>query len=388
MRRVIHVLILPVLAALAVLGAGSPAHANAQPGGKLFVGGSITTAGGTTATNIAAWDGVDWSALVGPNGEGADSTVTALTMYNGKLIVGGSFIEAGGETVSGIASWDGTSWEPFVSPSGAVGLTISPLGFVSSLVVYNGDLYAGGMFPRAGGTVTVNNIARWNGTEWSALAGPSGEVGTALTDHNIAPVWDMTVVDGVLVAAGEFDAAGGVAVNSLAAWNGTTWSSLDQPVAGTILSVTNFNGRLVAGRSYVENNFSVSDVVWRENGQWSVLGGDPQGRLNGDVRDLTVHSGNLVAVGAFTQAAGVTVNHVARWNGSAWSGFSGPSGTGTDGTAYAVASHAGFLIVGGSFDQAGGVAANNIARWNGSAWSALPGSANGVDGTVLELLST
>lgn len=388
-RRVIHGLIVPVLAALVVLGFANPARANAQPGGKLFVGGSITTAGGTTATNIAAWDGVDWSALVGPNGEGADSTVSAMTMYNGKLIVGGSFIEAGGETVSGIAAWDGTSWEPFVSPSGAVGVTVSPLGFVSSLIVYNGDLYAGGMFPRAGGTVTVNNIARWNGTEWFALPGPSGEVGTALGDHNIAPVWDMTIVDGLLVAAGHFTSAGGVAVNSLAAWNGSTWSTLDQPVADAqILAATTFNGRLVVGRSYVENNFNVSDIAWRDSGQWSVLGGDPQGRLNGETRDLVVHSGNLVAVGAFTQAAGVTVNHVARWNGSAWSGFSGPSGTGTSGTAYAAASHAGFLFVGGSFGQAGGVTANNIARWNGSAWSALPGSANGVDGTVLELLST
>ena len=87
-RRVISRLVVPVLAALVVLATGSPALANAQPGGKLFAGGSFATAGATTATNIAAWDGVDWSALVGPNGEGADSTVTALTMYNGKLIVG------------------------------------------------------------------------------------------------------------------------------------------------------------------------------------------------------------------------------------------------------------------------------------------------------------
>lgn len=375
-------LVVPVLAALIVLVTGSAAHAEAGPGGKLFVGGTFGTAGATTATNIAAWDGVDWSALAGPNGEGADSTVSAMVIYDGKLVVGGSFIEAGGETVSGIAAWDGARWEPFVSPSGAVGVTVSPLGFVSALAVYDGDLYAAGMFPRAGGTVTVNNIARWNGTEWFALPGPSGAVGTGV-------VWDMTIVDGLLVAAGEFTSAGGVPANSIAAWNGSTWSSLDQPLPDVhIMALAVFQGRLVASRGYVENNFNIDDIVWRVGGQWSVLGGQPQGRLNGSVRDLTTYDGSLVAGGFFTQAAGVTVNHVARWDGASWSALSGPSGTGTDGTVYALAAHAGHLIAGGLFNQAGGVPASNIARWNGTAWSALPGSANGVDDIVLSMLST
>jgi hypothetical protein len=383
-----------ILVTLVVLVAGTAAFAgtasaDARPGGKLFAGGTFTAAGGTAATNIAAWDGVNWSALAGPNGEGADSTVTAMTMYNGKLIVGGSFIEAGGEVVSGIASWDGTTWAPLIGSSGIPGVTVAPLGFVSALTVYNGDLYVGGMFPRAGGTTTVNNIARWNGSEWFAVTGPSG-FGTENDGSVIAPVWDLTTVDGVLVAAGEFTSAGGVAVNSVAGWNGSTWSSLGQPLADvTVMAVTSYNGRLVASRSYTENNFNVDDIVWRNGGQWSVLGGDPQGRLDGSVRDLTNYSGMLVAGGFFTQVAGVTVNHVAAWNGSAWSGFTGPAGTGTNSTVYAVTLHQGFLIAGGLFSQAGGVNVSNIARWNGAAWSALPGGASpGVNDIVLSLLST
>jgi hypothetical protein len=34
--------------------------------------------------------------------------------------------------------------------------------------VYNGELYIGGDFTNAGGIV-VSNIAKWNGTTWSAL---------------------------------------------------------------------------------------------------------------------------------------------------------------------------------------------------------------------------
>jgi hypothetical protein len=366
---------------VATLGLAGPASADAVPGGKLFAGGNFTQAGATAATRVAAWNGVDWSALVGPDGEGADGTVFAMTMYNGKLVVGGSFLEAGGETVSGIATWNGTGWEPLVGSTGAIGVSILPLGFVSALAVYNGDLYVGGLFQRAGG-VTVNNIARWNGSDWSAVTGPSG-FGTNLGTSDIAPVFDMTTVDGQLVAAGEFTAAGGVAANSVAAWNGSTWSSLGQPVTGgTILAVTNFNGRLVASRSYAEDNVTVRDIAWRDNGVWSALGG----RLDGDVRDLTTHNGLLIAGGQFSEIGGLTVNSVAAWNGSAWSALSGPSGVGTDGSVFAVTSHWGFLAVGGLFGQAGGGAASNIAGWNGSTWSALPGG--GTNGQVFELLST
>jgi len=372
-----------VLFGLVVLVAGV-AYADsaaASIGGTLYVGGTFTSAGGNTATNVAEWNSVNWSALAGPNGEGTDGQVTAFTTYQGKLIVGGSFLNAGGEVVSGVASWDGTSWQPLVGSSGAIGVAIGPLGFVHSLVVYHGDLYAAGAFPRANG-VTVNNIARWNGTDWFPVTGPSGT--GVLTDGSTfgAVVWDMTMVDGKLIVAGEFNTAGGVAANSIAAWDGSTWSSVGQPIAGAgVLAVTNHNGRLVASRAYAENNISVNDVVSRDAGTWTALG-----RFTGNIRDLISYNGLLVAGGQFSQVDSLTVNQVAAWNGSAWSALSGPSAAGTNGDVFALTAHQGYLIVGGGFDQAGGQPAANIARWNGSAWSALPGA--GPDGTVFSLLST
>ena len=47
--------------------------------------------------------------------------------------------------------WNGVDWEPLVSSNGAIGVAILPLGFVADLEVYNGQLYAGGLFQRAGG---------------------------------------------------------------------------------------------------------------------------------------------------------------------------------------------------------------------------------------------
>jgi hypothetical protein len=389
-RRVVgtlaRILATLMIMAMSVVAFGGPAAASdSVPGGKLFAGGFFTQAGGVTANSVAAWNGVDWSALTGANGEGADDQVMAMTMFRGKLVVAGAFLHAGGEVVSGIATWDGTRWEPLVGSSGAIGLAILPLGFASSLAVYNGDLYVGGRFPLAGG-VRVNNLARWDGHDWSAVTGPSG-FGTENGGTTSAPVWDMTMVDGQLIVAGEFTSAGGVAANSVAAWNGSTWSSVDQPLPGAIiLAAESYNGRLVVTRTYSEDNLNVNDVVWRDGGRWSALGGTPAGRLDGNVRDFTLYNGLLIAGGQFTHVGGTTVNHVTAWNGSSWSALSGPAGVGVDGDVFAMTPHQGFLTIGGFFTRAGGQTVSNIARWNGSAWSALPGG--GVNSTVFELTST
>ena len=71
-------------------------------------------------------------------------------------------------------------------------------------------LYAGGVFTTAGG-VTVNRIAQWDGTRWSALgSGMNGSV-SALTvyDDGTGPV---------LYAGGRFTTAGGRASSNIGKW--------------------------------------------------------------------------------------------------------------------------------------------------------------------------
>lgn len=84
-------------------------------------------------------------------------------------------------------------------------------------------LYAGGQFTTAGGN-SVNYIASWNGTSWSALG--SGVNGI---------VYALEVgLDGTLYVGGTFSSAGGISLaDKMARWNGSSWAHLDINLPGT-----------------------------------------------------------------------------------------------------------------------------------------------------------
>jgi hypothetical protein len=208
-------------------------------GAALYAGGDFTTAGGVEVNGIAKWDGAAWSALSGVSGTGIDGRVLALAVAaDGRgeaLYAGGRFTAAGGVRAYNVAKWDGSAWSPLSGPSGT-GID----GRVRALAVHDDGggqaLYVGGWFTTADG-VTVNNIARWDGSAWSPLSGPSG-TGTSQGIVTLA-VYD----DGngeALYAGGWFTAAGGVTVNRMAKWDGSAWS----PLSG--LSGTGANGNVVA----------------------------------------------------------------------------------------------------------------------------------------------
>lgn len=350
-----------------VLGMAGPAAATSGPpatqslGSGLIAGGAFETAGQVTANNIAHWNGVAWSALTGAMGTGTNANVSDLALYNGDLIAAGGFSFAGGQLVRGIARWDGNEWFPLGSGASA-GVNAS----VFTVAVHDGFLYAGGQFTEAGGVPGVNFIARWDGTAWSALSGPAG------TGVSPGIVWDLTVYDGDLVAAGSFTTAGGVTTNGVARWDGTQWSSLglDAQDNHSILAVGVYGGDLIVPRTYAENNFTVREVLRFDGTTWSQLHGPTGLGPNADIRTVTEHDGDLYVGGNVTQIGGVTVNHIARWDGSTWSALVDSGGSvGTNLLVQETVSYDGDLVAGGLFTQAGGVAVNRIARWDGSDWA-------------------
>src|SRR5258707_1114204 len=82
---------------------------------------------------------------------GGGLDVSALVVSGNDTYVGGYFKMVGGDAAYNIAKWNGSSWS-------ALGSGMD--GRVSALVVSGGDLYAGGDFTIAGG-IDANHIAKW-----------------------------------------------------------------------------------------------------------------------------------------------------------------------------------------------------------------------------------
>lgn len=201
----------------------------------------------------------------------------------------------------------------------------------------SGSLYVAGEFEFAGG-VTVNNVAKWDGTEWHPLGlGTSG------------PVYAMSLAsDGSLVVGGDFRFSGLAESNNIALWDGEAWQRLGDGTDGVVRAV------------------------------------------------LPTTDGAIVAGGNFTRAGGRSASNIARWSDSTWQalgqGTSGSVSTFHDEGVYALYETVlGEVMVGGNFARAGSFDTRFVARWttNGVPWIARqPSSQRIVCGqpTQLEVL--
>lgn len=272
-------------------------------GSNLYAGGSFTIPG-FFGNNIARWDGVNW---VPTTASTFDGLVRAMVVYNGELVVGGSFTKIGGLTVNGIAAYNGSTWRAL--GSGVVNGSFETGVF--ALATYGGELIAAGEFDTAGG-VSAMSIARWNGSRWASL-------GTGLTQSgNVATIRALSTFAGELVAGGNFNSAGGVAVSDVARWNGTSWQTMDVGLDGPVYSFGSYGGELIAGGSLDEVSGTEIDGVARWNGsRWAPLAASPPD-IYGSVYCLATWNGLLYPGGSFRTAGSARVDSIAAWNGSAW----------------------------------------------------------------------
>ncbi|MEO6596538.1 MAG: hypothetical protein ABIP94_17440, partial [Planctomycetota bacterium] len=338
------------------------------PNGNLVAGGQFSTVGGA-ALHLALWDGVTWSALGSAiNGAFNQVQVSALTtMPNGDLVASGTFSFIGGVAARHIARWNGSSWSAL--GAGMFSIMVSGAAPVYALTVLpSGELIAGGFFWRSG-SVSASGVSRWDGANWTALAGGM--------DGSVAAM--VRLANGDLVVGGSFRTAGGLATDRIARWDGTSWSPLGSGMDDSIAALAVLpNGDVVAGGFFTTAGGISASRIARWNGiTWSPLGAG----MNSIVAALRVlPNGDLIAGGGFGNTGGVVVNNIARWDGTAWASL----GAGIAGWVSALdLSPNGDLVAGGSFAAAGGVSANCIARWNGVAWSAL---GSGINGSVRALV--
>lgn len=291
---------------------------------RLVVGGSFILAGSTIVHNIAVWDGTKWEGLGTGLGAGGVDAVNALAvMNNGDLAAGGTFVSAGGVTVNRVARWDGTAWAAFSGLNG-----IGPNGEVKSLCAMpNGQLVIGGTFTQING-VAFNRIARWGPYQvtpgslvqaaWYPFTSSSnGSVGMPTSTAGVSAL--MALPNGDILVGGGHSNVGGVAsTRYLARWTPSTmqWSALGDGVTNVVRSLkTAPNGDILAAGGF---------GVARWNGsQWTVLDDSPFTGVYASVMAIEVlPNGNIVAVGAVPRGGAYSevgwTNSLAVWDGAAW----------------------------------------------------------------------
>jgi hypothetical protein len=334
-------------------------------GPKLIAGGIFTTAGGSPAARVAAWNGSSWTAL----GGGLASDVDALVVHAGSLFAGGAF---GTSSHSGVARWNGSSWN-LLGGSG--------LNNVSTMLSHDDGkgarLFVGGDFSGyVDGKLVLNSLARRDGSAWTP-------VGTGFNNSVSALVLHDDGGGTALYAGGSFTHHERTELNFAAKWDGTSWSPLASGLSSAVGDLVSFDDG--AGPALYASTGVPGSLLWRLH-KWDGASFGLTGDFNREILDLEVFDDGaglaLFVAGAFTTVNGMTVNHIARWDGLSWT----PLGTGTNWEVFALAAFddgsGPALFAAGHFITAGGGAASHVAKWDGVSWSAL---GSGCDDDVYEL---
>ncbi len=277
-----------------------------------------------------------------------DNSVRTMVVWNGELYAGGLWVHSGGITTNRVARWDGRKWNPLGAGFNS---------YVYTLCVHNNELYAGGVFTSSGAN-TPRYIAKWNGTAWVPVnVGLNSSVNA------------LTVFNNELYAAGDFTGTydGAATLNRFARLSGDNWLSVGTGLSDSAFALRVFNGQLyVGGRFLTADGVTVNRIARLNGSTFAAVGA---GFANNDVYCLGTYNGSLHAGGSFTQSGVVSLNRLARWTGTAWADV----GAGVNSNVYGLFEHndgsGNALFVSGSFSVAGVDPLHYLVRWNNTEWT-------------------
>lgn len=202
--------------------------------------------------------------------------------FNNQLLVAGDYT-ADSSTLNNIARWDGSDWQPLDS---------GMLGGVYAMEEFNGELHIGGYFYNINNILNTRKIARWDGVTFHPLA-------KGITSGGQVEV--MLSYNGDLYVGGSFQTVDSLPIHTIAKWDGSAWSPVCN-ITGTFAEVESmaiYNGDLYIGGYFTGINGQPMRNIARFDGiSWSAVGDG----LNSDVYALVVDSATnrLYAAGNFT----------------------------------------------------------------------------------------
>ena len=316
--------------------------------GYLIATCEFTEIGGIDALKIARYNGTAWSPLGCGLEEGS---IFEMIEYKGELYVTGQFSEIGCISADNIARWNcnDNTWRDVEG-----GLTGGDNTYGYTFAIYNDELYVGGQFEKAGNVNSIN-IAKWNGTEWSAVGTVEG-----------GSVRELMVYKQKLYAGGFFDAVNGISTGHIASYNGSNWSSLgslnelELKATGVVRQMAVFKDILYISGNFSTDDDDISELIKWDGNRFSDFGTTFSLGQN-SISELTVINGILYIGGSFRNVAGSQVNNILQWDGEQW----GVMSEGISGSVLSIELFGNKIYIGGDFNAAGGNSAQNISIWTG-----------------------
>ncbi len=271
------------------------------------------------ADYIVDWNGSNWSGM-GPVQGALNHSVTAVTVSGTDVYVGGSFTNLSNHgtpmpEADYIARWDGSNWHTLGTDGSGNGVLSAD---VTSIAVSGTNVYAGGYWGAIWNSGVyipqAAHVARFDGTNWSAL-GSNGVGGGSINGnvYAVAVSGSNVYVGGSFENVVDIDETTLPAADYIAKWDGSNWSALGSGSGGngslnsSVTAIAVSGSNVYAGGLFdnVKNGgttLNAADYIAKWDGSnWSALGsglaGD--GSLNSQVTALAVSGSTVYAVGFF-----------------------------------------------------------------------------------------
>lgn len=245
------------------------------------------------------WSALSSGQVLQPLGTGLPGQVVASYATSESFYALYDAVETPQSNDYNLAEWDGVSWkiypgletpEPIIPTSGTYNF--------HSIAYFKGEIYVGAYIANASkdAEIPVTHLYKWS--KQTAKWVP--EIGVVDTRNN--GIIAMTVFDGRLIVAGKFQSTvNGNSVQNIAAYDGIDWTylgtnDLDQGANGTIRSLL-----VVKDRLYIAGDFNrfAGDLTGNiayytaSNGGWGGIGSP----FDGEILELTSFGDHLAALG-------------------------------------------------------------------------------------------
>jgi len=177
---------------------------------------------GKATSGVAFWDGTSWI----PNGTLSEPFyLNAFSTYEGKLYGFNNYF-SNSEEASNLVEYDEEENNWVEVPNSEVKVINGDgdlkSGYIFKALAYKNELYVVGDFDEIDGR-PIKNIAKWNGSTWSALLENDSQAAPFKFEY----LTDMVMYNDELIVCGIMHNNSGGVYNSIAKWNNENWDNLD-----------------------------------------------------------------------------------------------------------------------------------------------------------------